>query len=576
MSNHTTLTVLMAAAGLAVAAPLTAQAQYACHGGALAPDTVRVDTNPCPEPDDIILPMPGGYEMIFRSVPVPGENFWWSPERDIEVGASDGAVFETPQLVTIGGSFEAEGGAGWRMILGKYEVSVGQMAAVFGDGDLEAGFRRLAELGPEYEPYNRLAFGDPGEAELRRITAQPATALPVRAYSEFIETYMDWCYDTRACWRALPRFGSMPGFFRLPTELEWEYAARGGAGTYAEELPFSRDEAGSYAYISSPVRIRHAPTSIGRLLPTPFGLHDMFGNVSELADDRFHAMQRNGKPGAHVARGGDFAASQPRQYRASHREEVPVYQADPGQPPQLQRNQRVGFRLAIGSLTVPDRRTNQVIEADYESWRDTSFLDSASGLSTRASVLRAGDPLNQLDRLLEQLQRTPSGSPQAATLIERARQQAEEARVSLSETSQDLAYQLARTAIIAAGEAGRSGFAVRQRADALDRFRARSTASDRSQALQETLEAQLEFYSVERENAEIIYFEYLRRFASYRDFARSALDDLANTQFNRSDEIAFRLLRRHTLDLLGGDGDAEAWRDDLRSAFEDDALYQAE
>lgn len=576
MNKRLTVSGLLLCAGLAFGGLSSAKAQYSCLGGSLPGGSVRIDVNPCPQDDDVVLPMPGGYEMVFRAVPVPGENFWWSPERDIEVGASDGAVFETPQLVTVGGSFRADRRSNWSILLGKYEVSVGQMAAVFGDGDLKAGFEALAELAPDYQTYATLAYGDPSEGQQRRLTAQPATGLPVSGYSEFIERYLAWCYDTQACWGELPRFGAMPGFFRLPTETEWEYAARGGAGTYAEPLPFAREEAPRYAYISSAVRIRHEPTSIGRLEPTPFGLHDMFGNLAELADDRFHSMQRNGKPGARVARGGDFAATEPRQYRATHRQEVPVYQPGPGGAPELQRNQRVGIRLAIGSLTVADRSTNSAIEADYQDWRDTSFLDSAAGLSTRASVLRANDPLNQLDGLLEQLARTPSGSPQANNLIEQARRQAEEARVSLSETSQDLSYQLARTAIVSAGEAGRTGFVVRQRTEALETFRSRGVDNPRARDLQDTLTRQLAFYEAERESAEQIYFDYLRRLASYRDFARAALDDLGETDFNRRDAVAYVMVREHVLRLLDGEGDPDVWRSELRETFDDDDLYQAQ
>jgi formylglycine-generating enzyme required for sulfatase activity len=67
--------------------------------------------------------------------------------------------------------------------------------------------------------------------------------------------------------------------YRLPSEAEWEYAARAGS---AEDAPH---ELSRVAWFKANA---HVPQPVGQKEPNAFGLHDMLGNVSEWCADAYH------------------------------------------------------------------------------------------------------------------------------------------------------------------------------------------------------------------------------------------------------------------------------------------------
>ncbi|MCA9708248.1 MAG: formylglycine-generating enzyme family protein [Myxococcales bacterium] len=72
--------------------------------------------------------------------------------------------------------------------------------------------------------------------------------------------------------------------YRLPTETEWEYAARAGTST---DYPFDDESRGLYAWSDAKMKFEVQP--VARLRANAWGLFDMQGNVLEWVWDRYRA-----------------------------------------------------------------------------------------------------------------------------------------------------------------------------------------------------------------------------------------------------------------------------------------------
>lgn len=331
----------MSAAGRAIAAAPAALAAAIVAGSACAqtvPTWDAANFNPKPLANDFILPMPCGGAMAFRRVETPARE---GPleDRQIALGSDDPetAYNEYVRADFIVGSFADPRRRVRYYYIGKYEVTRDQYAAV------------TEATCPEPTPAGR----------------RPAAGLGWYDAVNFAFRYSAWLMQHAR--DRLPREGDQPAFVRLPTEPEWEFAARGGAavsdGDFRQRIFPMRDPMARYVWFQGAQSAGGETHPIGMLQPNPLGLFDMLGNVSEIALEPYRLSRGerlHGQAGGFVVRGGDYLTPQAR-VRSAMRIEYPHFNVETGQPLRLA---QIGMRIVLAtSVTTSLEQTTQFRQA---------------------------------------------------------------------------------------------------------------------------------------------------------------------------------------------------------------------
>lgn len=363
--------------------------------------------NPDPMPDDISLPMPCGMQMVFRAVDIPVGSL--INDKTFTMGINNAAnedrqLYERQFSGHISAPFTSKNLPGnWRgklpkntssedtfYFIGKYEVSQLQWQAVMDSLD------RNGQEEPKFCP-------NPGE---------PGGNLPKGSISwfdaqEFLNKYNAWLVKKHM--QQLPAFEGTQNiaFLRLPTEEEWEYAARGGTRVPAEwwsdkdifPLADGKKLKDYGVYYSDTVL--EGPAAIGSRNANPLGLHDTIGNLSEMVDGFFRmsiADMRNGRverrlhgaAGGILTKGGSFR-SDADAVMPGWRDEVPLYTArGPSRP------QEVGMRLVLAGLNIPNAQRLDHLRAEERDVAKSEARAQSSGAD-----LKSHSPMEAVDELAE-------------------------------------------------------------------------------------------------------------------------------------------------------------------------------
>ncbi|WP_346654784.1 SUMF1/EgtB/PvdO family nonheme iron enzyme [Desulfovibrio desulfuricans] len=344
--------------------------------------------NPKPADNDIILPMPCGLSMVFKLVAVPAKGLLWDMPMRPGVDDSahqDRAFYDRRYNTALSGAFtledlptawrkQAPQGQNYFYLVAKYEVSNLQWHAV-----MDNACPDTANPGAE--------------------AARPATDMSWYDAVDFTRRYTTWLLQNAP--DSLPRFAGDQrnvGFVRLPTETEWEYAARGGQTAGSQlllqedffALPTGENKADYAVYRPEQGARAEGMANIGSRKPNPLGIYDTAGNAAEMVLDAFRfsmAGRLHGSAGGFVRKGGSFLSGDA-EILPGRREEMPFFLTD---GPAHARD--LGFRPVISGINTPGGGRPQELTAEWNKAGEKLTPLAQDGQTAR-------NPLDELDRLL--------------------------------------------------------------------------------------------------------------------------------------------------------------------------------
>jgi len=314
---------------------------YQIHKNSVASQMEKIEADMKPYTNTI-----PGTDLDYEMVPIPGGEFTMgSPATEKQRAADEG-----PQHRVQVSPF-------W---MGKYEVRWQEYVLfVYADEEIQlrekyptpAEVRSISDaVTRPSKPYMDMSFGM-GKKSMHG-KGYPAIAMTQHAANKFCQ----W-------------FSAKTGhFYRLPTEAEWEYAARAGTTT---AYFFGDDPAELPKYAWFFENADSSYRTIGKKAANPWGLYDIYGNVAEWVLDQYdesfyksnpeptaisNPWNKATRPYPHVVRGGSYDDDQEKLRSAARSKSSPAWKKSDTSLPKsiwwLPDCTTVGFRI-VRPLDIP-------------------------------------------------------------------------------------------------------------------------------------------------------------------------------------------------------------------------------
>ncbi|MDR2350728.1 MAG: formylglycine-generating enzyme family protein [Deltaproteobacteria bacterium] len=379
--------------------------------GGVVTDNKKASTNPNPDGDDFEIPLPCGLSMAFRFVFIPqsgyiGEitsHFGTASKETNMNGVAMSSDFNGKHPVYLGSSLALENLPNkYKPVAQRIQDSIN--ATYSSEEGKDASIRPFYLIG-KYEVTNaQWEAVMNGNCELNNASSFPVANVSWYDVVSFTEKLMTHVLaNNPEALPAYPNNSTVVSFLRLPTEEEWEYAARGGHSVNLSDLslheffPFkSGEKATDYGLFDDGVSPPNSsPKRIGSYFPNPLGVHDTIGNVDEMTFSTYKMIIGNrvhGSSGGFLRKGGSFRDTEKNVYSGARREAAFFHRSGP------YRSTDLGFRLAISSVTIG---TQDRLAKLTDEYRGFNLKISSKDNTARESMEILNDMLKKIDNTVQ-------------------------------------------------------------------------------------------------------------------------------------------------------------------------------